>query len=120
MVLFYFSDQEIMDLVGLQDRLIFAEVLSHLDLELKLLVLLVPIDDFVVIPPTHLAESFNIWEKLLSMNQNRAYLRDGCVRSIMAEPGYREWLQTMRYIFDTPKMPKIGKMREKKGKNSIK
>jgi len=27
-------------------------------------------------------------------------------------------MQTMRYIFDTPKMPKIGKMREKKGQKS--
>jgi|GEM_PF-3205145 len=27
-------------------------------------------------------------------------------------------LQKMRYIFDIPKMPKIGKMREKKGQKS--
>jgi len=27
-------------------------------------------------------------------------------------------MQKMRYIFDTPKMPKIGKMREKKGQKS--
>ena len=96
MLLFYFADKEILNISQLEEHVGLETVLSYLDLDLKLLVFILPLDEVIVIVPTHYLESV-ICRKLIS--RNLAYVHAGYVRTLLREPSFDEFIEKKRDVY---------------------
>lgn len=85
-----------MDLFGVSDRLSYQTIINWLNIELKLIVLAIPIDECIVIPPTYYFES-KFCRNIIS--NNIPYLEAGYIRLIMREPSYYDYLEKKRETF---------------------
>jgi hypothetical protein len=90
-VFFYSSDQEILELSEFSERP--TSIVECLDLELRLLVLLIPLDGYVVFPPSHFLESPIC--RLLVL-YNLPFISEGYVRLMMRESTLSEHLEKER------------------------
>lgn len=84
-VFFYLSDYEVLELSESKEHP--ADILDALDLELRLLVLLIPLDGCVVFPPSHYRES-PICQKLVL--RNSAFVNEGYLWLMMREATLKE------------------------------
>ena len=97
MILFYYPDQEVLDLSGVGSRISIVAALDILEIELRLLVLFMPLEEIVVIPPTYYFES-HLCRRLLARNAH--FLEKGFLGFLMDESTFVEFRELKRSRYE--------------------